>query len=659
MTPATVLLVEDDDATAYWVQRVLRREAAEEGTPPHVLHAGSLAAAVRELARGTVHCVLLDLTLPDSTGIESFLAIRRAAPRVPVVVLTARADEALGEEAVRRGAQDFLDKSAPPEQIARAVRYALLRAEWQGAVAEAARLEAVEKELREAQRFTAALLANLPGMVYRCVNEPRWPMTFVSDGAMALTGYAPEHFLTDRSLSYRDIIHPDDRERVWREVQSALDAGRAFELRYRIVAADGTEKWVWEQGRAISEGPGEPTMIEGFITDTTRQQALEEQLRQAQKMDAVGRLAGGIAHDFNNLLTAIKGTAALMLLDLPAGSALRQDAEAIGEAVDRAARLARQLLAFGRGHVVRRDTLDLNRVVDDTARLLRRLIPAGIELSTVLAEGLAPVTADGGQIEQVLMNLVLNARDAMPPEGGHVIVETMNVEVDEASRGWAAGVAPGAYAMLVVHDTGTGIDADTLERIFEPFFTTKEVGKGTGLGLSVVYGIVQQSRGWIRVFSRPGAGTTFRILLPRAGGPPPAPAAASSRAAGPLTGTVLVVDDEPAVRRTTRRLLERAGFAVLDAVDGEDALRISRAHPGPIDLLVTDVVMPRMAGPELARHLVRERPGTPVLFVSGYSEDNAFPGASADGHFLHKPFTADALTEAVTRLLRSSGPPHP
>ncbi|HLL84683.1 MAG TPA: response regulator [Longimicrobium sp.] len=754
MNPATVLIVEDDDATAYWVRRVLAEHGTPDGGAPHVMRAATLGEALPALRRAD--CVLVDLTLPDSRGIGTFLAIHHAAPSVPVVVLTSLRDEELGAEAVRLGAQDFLSKDAAPEQISRAVRYALLRGRWQGAVDEAARLEAVldsisdayltvdgggrltyanraaerlfrvvrgqaaghpleegipalagtrtlaallreggepapaaleeclpaigrwvevrlfpspagitaylrdtterrrtEDALREAQRFTAGLLSNLPGMAYRCANDRRWTMEFASEGARELTGYAAAALTRPGGVSYADMIHPADREWVWGEVQAAVQQGRSFELSYRIIAADGSEKWVWEQGRAVRDGEGKPSAVEGFVTDTTRQKALEEQLRQAQKMDAVGRLAGGIAHDFNNLLTAIKGTASLMLLDLAPGDPLREDAEAIGEVVDRAAGLARQLLAFGRGHVVRRETVDLNRVVDETAKMLRRLIPSGIELTTVLAGELAPVSADGGQLEQVLVNLVLNARDAMP-DGGTVIVETMHVEVDAWPRGWATGLAPGAYVMLVVHDTGTGIDAQTQERIFDPFFTTKAVGQGTGLGLSIVYGIVQQSGGAVRVFSRPGEGTTFRVLFPRAGAParPRTPEPPPSLP-GTWSGTVLLADDEPVVRRTTRRLLERAGFTVIDAGNGEEALRHTRAHAGPLALVVTDVVMPQMGGPALAAQLARERPGTPVLYVSGYSEENAFPGgsAAARGRFLHKPFTVEGLMEAVEGLL--------
>ena len=754
MKPATVLLVEDDEATAYWVRRILVHPGAQDPAPLAVVHAATLAAALGELARGVADCVLLDPTLPDSAGIETFLAVREAAPSLPVVLLTAREDEDLGAEAVRMGAQDFLFKTAPPELIMRAVRYALLRAHHRGVVDEAARLDAVlssipdayltldragrvtyanraaerlfgvsrvdavgrpaeeafpalagshtlevlargdghvaeleehlpaigrwvevrlypsplgttaylhdstarretEAALDEAQRFTANLLSNLPGMAYRCTNDQQWSLQFSSEGALALTGHAPERFMEENGVSYGDLIHPDDREWVWSEVQAAVEQGRPFELSYRIIAANGEEKWVWEQGRGVTDADGATRMVEGFITDTTRQKALEEQLHQAQKMDAVGRLAGGVAHDFNNLLTAIKGTLALMLDDLSPLDPMRADAEAIGEAADRAAALARQLLAFGRGHVMLRETVELNRVVEGTARMLRRLIPQGIELSTSLAAELAPVVADAGQLEQVLMNLVLNARDAMPPEGGKVILETMNVEVDAWPRGWAAGLAPGSYVMLVVHDTGCGIDAHTQERIFEPFFTTKEVGKGTGLGLSIVYGIVKQSGGAVRVFSRPGAGTTFRVLLPRARemAPPPSGLPAPTP---PRGGTVLVVDDEAAVRHTTRRLLERAGFTVLDAPGGEDALRSAASHPGPIDLLVTDVVMPRMTGPELASQLVRDRPNTPVLFVSGYSRESDFEGTvdEMESSFLHKPFTGAELVDTATRLIQ-------
>lgn len=875
MAVPAILLVEDDEATAYRVRRILQQD---DGLT--VEHVRSLRSAVGRLASGGVDCVVLDYSLPDSEEFDGFLAIQRAAPPVPVVLLTSMRDEALGAEAVRRGAQDILCRDAPAEQISRAVHCAVLRARWEGAVHEAARLEAVldsisdayltvdaegrltyanraaehlfgtprasilgqpltkclpalagswagqailrnvaepapaeveeylpalekwvevrlypspagttayirdttaphraegerllhqqvldavpvglviaeagepdctvvyvnpafgritgyppeevlgrdcrflqgpatdpravavisdaleanqparqellnyrrdgstiwvdlslapicgrdgevmhfvavqqdvtgrklaEEALREAQRATAGLLGNLPGMVYRCANDEKWTLYFASEGALELTGYPQERLLGPGAVSFGELIHPADRRRVWGEVQDAIAERRPYELSYRIITSSRKEKWVWEHGRAVHGTDGEVLALEGFITDSTRQKALEEELRQAQKMDAVGRLAAGIAHDFNNLLTAMKGTAALMLMDLREDDPLREDALVIGEAADRAGALTRQLLAFGRGgHVVKSEILDLNGVVADTSRLLRRLIPSGIELSTVLDPDLAPVRADAGQLEQVLVNLLVNARDAMP-EGGTVIVETLNVQVEAWPAGWATGLEPGDYVMLVVHDTGTGIDEATQERIFEPFFTTTEVGAGTGLGLSIVYGIMKQCGGTVRLFSVPGTGTTVRLLFPRADAEGRADFVVSP--AVPLrgwSGTVLLADDEPTVRRATRRMLERAGFEVIDAPNGEAALRLARAHPGRIDLLVTDVTMPLMGGAELAGHLARERPGTPVLFVSGYSQENAFPRGATDGRFLYKPFTLVALMQAVGRIL--------
>ncbi|HYW06568.1 MAG TPA: response regulator [Longimicrobium sp.] len=512
-----------------------------------------------------------------------------------------------------------------------------------------------EDELHEARHATAALLRNLPGMAYRCANDADWTVEFASEGALDLLGVSAAQ-LMEGSVRFGDLIHPDDRGRVWDEIQTALAENRPFELTYRIVTPAGREKWVWEQGRAVPPEAGGPAALEGFVSNATRQKTLEEQLRQAQKMDALGRLAGGVAHDFNNLLTAIKGTASLMLLDLAPEDPLYADAEEISTAVERAAALTRQLLAFGRGHVGQTEVVDLGHVVTETGRMLRRMIDTGIELSTVLAPDLGAVSADPGQIEQVLVNLVLNARDAMPG-GGTVVVETMNLTVDRWPAAWATGLEPGPYVMLVVNDTGTGIEPAIMDRIFEPFFSTKERGKGTGLGLSIVYGIVQQSGGTVRVHSAPGRGTTVRVLLPRVAelptpvGPPRAELTIPT-----WTGTVLLVDDEPAVRRATRRMLERTGLTVHEAGNGEEALQWLRDNSVAIDLLVTDVVMPLMGGPALAERMAIERPGTPVLFVSGYTEQNAFrDGATAEGRFLHKPFTWEALTDAAGKLLGFAG----
>jgi signal transduction histidine kinase/ActR/RegA family two-component response regulator len=384
--------------------------------------------------------------------------------------------------------------------------------------------------------------------------------------------------------------------------------------------------------------------------------ASQQQLLQAQKMDAVGRLAGGVAHDFNNLLTAIRGNAELLLFDIPQGDPRRDDVEEIRKAADRAAALTRQLLAFSRRQVLQPRVLDLNGVVQDMERMLRRLIGEDVELVTRLAPGLAQVRADPGQVEQVVMNLAVNARDAMPA-GGQLIVETSDVEPDDEFRRTFPYVVPGRYVMLCVSDTGQGMDPDTRERAFEPFFTTKPAGRGTGLGLSTVYGIVKQSGGYVWIESELGQGTRIRIYLPPVAAPAPAagPGAAASLP-GRGEGTVLLAEDEVTVRRLAVRVLRRGGFHVLEACDGEEALAVAREYTGPLHLLVTDMVMPRLGGRGLAARLREARPGVPVVYVSGYAEEAVQRDGVLDpgARFLPKPFTAEQLLETVHAALRDA-----
>ena len=379
----------------------------------------------------------------------------------------------------------------------------------------------------------------------------------------------------------------------------------------------------------------------------------EAQLRQAQKMEAVGRLAGGIAHDFNNLLTTILGTSDLLLEELPKEKQWREDVEEIRKAGDRAASLTRQLLAFSRKQVIEAATLDLNETVSSVTSMLRRMIGEDVELVTRLDPGLSMIRADPGQIEQVLMNLAVNSRDAMP-RGGSLIIETTNVRLEGGAEG-ITGIPAGQYVMLAVSDNGIGMDADTRSHIFEPFFTTKEQGKGTGLGLATVYGIVRQSGGYVLVYSEPGAGATFKIYLPVVTDAPDAkPALLASPQGG--TETILVAEDEPAVRNLVRRVLESNGYSVLLASGGEEALAMSRRFEGTVHLLLTDVVMPGMSGPQLAERVSAERKDSRVLFMSGYTDTAIIHhGVLEPGIFyLQKPFSPVGLAEKVREVLDST-----
>jgi nitrogen-specific signal transduction histidine kinase len=398
---------------------------------------------------------------------------------------------------------------------------------------------------------------------------------------------------------------------------------------------------------------GEVEFFSVIAHDMTERRSLEEQIRQAQKMEAVGRLAGGVAHDFNNLLTAISGYSDFLLRRLGPQHPLRKDAEEIQRAAARAASLTRQLLAFSRRQVLEPKVIDLNLVVTDMEKMLRRLIGEHIELATSLDPALGRVRADRGQIEQVLLNLAVNARDAMPG-GGRVTIETRNVDLDAAYARDHVGIEPGAYVLLCVSDTGVGMDDETRLHIFEPFFTTKAGGSGTGLGLSTVYGIVRQSGGSIEVASEPGRGAAFKVYLPRVEGTA-APLAAPKPAGPDLaagTGTVLVVEDEEIVRSLARRILETAGYRVLEAADPHTALEICDRFAGPIDLLLTDIVMPKMSGRVLAERVAERRPEVRTLFMSAYAEAAvAREAGGEDLAWIEKPFTVDMLTRKVQEVL--------
>jgi PAS domain S-box-containing protein len=435
-------------------------------------------------------------------------------------------------------------------------------------------------------------------------------------------------------------------------LRAALDGGKLVHADDEVFwRADGTsfpaEYWshpIRRQGAIIGA-------VVAFL-DITQKQKLSEELRQAQKMEAVGRLAGGVAHDFNNILMIISGYSEL-LLETTSDDQLRHAASQIGQAADRAASLTRQLLAFGRKQTLEPRVLNLNQVLANLQGMLRRLIREDIDLVTVLEPNLGQVQADPSQIEQVLMNLAVNARDAMP-QGGRLVIETANVELDEAYCRGHAGMRPGSHVIAAVSDNGKGMDAETQSHIFEPFFTTKELGKGTGLGLATVYGIVKQSGGYIGVQSEPGRGSTFEIYLPRVEAPAEEDRQRPATASTGGTETILLVEDDQRVREVAGAILRRKGYTVLDASDGTAALQIAKQYGQHIHLLMTDMVMPHISGAELAQRLARMRPEIKVLFMSGYAEDviacHGLPESAAA--FLPIPFTAEALAQKLRELFR-------
>ena len=534
---------------------------------------------------------------------------------------------------------------------------------------EAARLLLIVQDLTEEERLHAArraseqrfhdLVQELDAIVWEA-DAATLRFTFVSQRAEGILGYPIEHWLRERDF-WSARIHPEDRERAVALSRAALALGKDHEFEYRAVAADGRHIWLRDIVHVARDTQGEARQLRGLTVDLTERKRAEEalrqsedQLRQAQKMEAVGQLAGGIAHDFNNLLMVIQGDSDLILRRLPEGHALRRNGEGIREAAQQAAALTRQLLAFSRKQVLAPKVLDLNTIVAGMHTMLQRLLGETIHLVTIPFPDLGHVKADPGQIEQVVMNLAVNARDAMP-DGGRLTIETGPLRLDAVSARQHGEAAPGDYAMLAVSDTGCGMDEATRSRLFEPFFTTKEQGKGTGLGLSTVYGIVKQSGGHVWVYSEPGRGTTFKICLPvvaaaveEIGEALPSVPAASTGAE-----TVLLVEDAARVREVVREILEMSGYHILEARNGAEALEISQRHEGPIHLMVTDVVMPQMSGRELAQRLAPLRPEMRVLYMSGYTDDAIvrLGVLEAGTAFLSKPFTPDALGAKVREVL--------
>ena len=475
-----------------------------------------------------------------------------------------------------------------------------------------------------------------------------------SEEMCRVLGHAPDA-IASLDTMVEQVVEAD-RSRVRAAVNRSIRDGEAFAMECRIQWPDGSVHTVHARGASSRDDTGRSPRIVGTVQDVTERRELQEQLQQSQKMEAVGQLAGGVAHDFNNVLTAIKSFSELIALELADDSPLRDDVREITAAADRAAALTRHLLAFSRRQMLQPVVLDPNQVIEGLTKMLARLLGGEVRCETSLAPDLGRVLADPGQLEQVLINLAVNARDAMP-NGGTLTLETANTIVDERHANRLSGVEsaePGEYVVLAVSDTGTGMDSATRARIFEPFFTTKEAGKGTGLGLSTVYGIVRQSGGYVSVYSEVGRGTAFRIYLPLARGE--VHAQAPKVVAEPLPQgkeTILLVDDDDAVRMVATRILTRAGYSVLAATSPREAEAVWANHPGPIHLLMTDLMMPDMNGGELAAKLLERRRGSRVLYTSGYTNETVIRRGLiiSDVPFLSKPFTIDDVIRKVREAL--------
>ncbi len=469
----------------------------------------------------------------------------------------------------------------------------------------------------------------------------------VNEAAVRQYGYTADEFDT---MTMLDIRPAEDRAGFKEQMRTWPDSAQ-FQTSWKHLRKDGRAVHVEITSHQVEYAGRRVRLM--VAQDVSERQSLEEQLRQAQKMEAVGRLAGGVAHDFNNLLMVIKGHTELLLNALPASDQISRKIEHIDRAADRATALTRQLLAFSRMQVLQPRVMNLNSIVEDMGNLLPRLIGEDIELVIRPSSALGMIRADGSQMEQVIMNLAVNARDAMPG-GGKLVIETANADLDHSYSAAHPVVNPGRYVLLAVSDSGVGMDAATQAHIFEPFFTTKEQGKGTGLGLATVYGVVKQSGGFIWVYSEVGKGTCFKIYLPRVDQPAEALGAMLPLADVPRgTETVLLSEDEQDVREVAREFLESGGYTVIEAQNGAEALRLGMTHNGKIDLLITDMVMPGMRGQELAARLAQQRNDLRVLYMSGYSEHSAADGVQSDQRMrlLTKPFSRSVLLRTVRELL--------
>jgi PAS domain S-box-containing protein len=591
------------------------------------------------LSAGGYDLVLCDYRLPGWSGADVLAAVRDSGRELPVVLVTGTLGEETAVEMIKLGAADFVLKqrlSRLPLATERALR---------------------EKQIREERRRAEERL-NLFGRILEASTEaiailtPEGYFSEQNAAHQALTEYSIEEL---RGHTPALLVGDAYFQKHWKAVLSG--GGRGNES--RIWTKSGREKIVEASVFAINSDAGQMLWLVAIVRDVSERQRLQEQLRQAVKMEAVGRLAGGVAHDFNNLLSVIIGYSELMLERRNSAELLERGAREIRKAADRAASLTRQLLAFSRQQVLAPRILDLNDVIAEIKDLLLRMLGEDVELVVRPAEGLDRMRADPGQIGQVIMNLAANSRDAMP-EGGRFIIETANAMVDETFSVQHANMPPGPYVVLSVTDTGTGMTPEIRAHIFEPFFTTKETGKGTGLGLATVYGIVKQSGGYIWVSSELGQGTTFKVYLPRVDASPER----AQPAAAPVANcrgseTLLVVEDEEGVRTLVRDYLQTSGYTVLEAGRGEEALRIACEHAGEISLMITDVVMPGMNGRELAERMTLLRPDMKVLYMSGYAEAAVYrkgilePGAP----FLQKPFGPPDLGRKVRDVLGAEAEP--
>ena len=649
--PTRILIVDDERSN----RRLLEVMLASEGYLLETAESGEEALAI--VARQFPDLILVDVMMPGMDGCELTATIKghRATKNIPVIMLTAVDDRNARMRGLSAGAEDFLAKPVDRAELCVRVRN-LLRLKAHGDFHDRygrmleGEVDSRTADLIESERLYRSTFDAAPIGIVHLALDGRWLR--VNRRLCELLRYSPEELqiATAHELLQTEDT-PGEAEAIRQMAAGTLDRHLIDEKRYR--RHDGGLLYARVNMSVHRDAAAIPQYFIAMIEDITERRTLEAQVQQATKMDAIGQLAAGVAHDFNNLLTVILGLAELMTVDIAPASQHGKDLGEIVKAARRATGLTKQLLAFSRQQVLNMAPVDVNGLIRDMTGMLDRLIGAHIEVTLVLAPDLPQVLADRGQLEQVVMNLVVNARDAMPG-GGRVTIETADVQLENSSFHEEA-IMHGCYVMVAVTDTGTGMSKETQRHLFEPFFTTKEPGKGTGLGLSMTYGIVKQSNGYIWVYSELGRGTTFKVYLPRANREATA-APVSTKVTAPIkraSETVLLVEDEAGVRRFSKRILEHAGYRVLEAVNGDAAEKLFAEHPGSIDLVVTDVIMPGCGGPELLSRLHVLAPSLKSLYMSGYTEKAAASRAGIEPGlpYVQKPFTAAEFVRRVREAL--------
>lgn len=600
---------------------------------------------VRKLAESSFDVVISDYRMNGWTGIDALAAVQARAPETPVILLTGALGDELAVQCLKLGVTDYILK----DNMAR-LPSALRRAQEESAL-RAAEIQAIVA-LRESEARYRGLVDNTTYGIYRVAGDGE--LLFVNPALVHILGYQSEQDLLAVGHSHGFYADPVVRDRVHREYSDKGYVDAVVEWRRK----DGKLISVRLNGRRVKDPGREDPCVEVIVEDVTERLKLERQLVQAQKFEAIGQLAGGIAHDFNNMIGAIIGWADLGIEAADPGSRGHRHFEKIRQQADRAAALTKQLLAFARRQILEPRTIDLNQVAVETLSLLENVIGSNIEIRASLAPDLAVVRADPVQIEQVLMNLCINARDAMP-DGGSLMVETCNVSLDRDFCAVQPQAREGNYAVLVVTDTGTGMERATLDRIFEPFFTTKELGKGTGLGLATVYGIVTQHGGFMQVHSEVGEGTTFRAYFPVS---TELPKAEKPSDAAPMERgweTILIAEDHEALRQAAQETLAGLGYEVITAVDGEEAVCKFRENRERIHLALLDVVLPKLSGTEVSARIREENPELPVILCTGYSPDiSQLDRARRCGlPILQKPYSPRELARRVREALDQHGQP--